>query len=76
MQQMKMAAKRKKEDEEQVEKVKVDGMEIKVKTPPPSKARPAYYCQTCDRSFPSQLDLEEHKKIDHNDSKKGSSIAA
>jgi hypothetical protein len=63
---MKMTAKQKKEkEEEQGEKVKVDGMEVKVKTPPPSKARPAYYCQTCDRSFPSQLDLEEHKKIDH-----------
>ena len=57
-------------------KIKVDGMEVKVKTPPPRKVRPVYYCQTCDTSFPSQLDLEEHKKIDHNDSKKGSSVAA
>jgi hypothetical protein len=63
---MKMTAKQKKEEEEQGEKVKVDGMEVKVKTPPPSKVRPAYYCQTCNSSFPSQLDLEEHKKIDHN----------
>jgi Zinc-finger double-stranded RNA-binding len=66
----------KQEKEEQGKKIKVDGTEIKVKTPPPRKVRPVYYCQTCDRSFPSHLDLVEHKKIDHNDSKKGSSIAA
>jgi hypothetical protein len=69
-----MPAKHEKEEKEK--KIKVDGMEVKVKTPPPRKVRPVYYCQTCDTSFPSQLDLEEHKKIDHNDSKKGSSIAA
>jgi hypothetical protein len=69
-----MAAKHEKEEQEK--KIKVDGMEVKVKTPPPRKVRPVYHCQTCDTSFPSQLDLEEHKKIDHNDSKKGSSIAA
>ena len=69
-----MAAKHEKEEQEK--KIKVDGMEVKVKTPPPRKVKPVYYCQTCDTSFPSQLDLEEHKKIDHNDSKKGSSIAA
>jgi hypothetical protein len=69
-----MAAKHEKEEQEK--KIKVDGMEVKVKTPPPRKVRPVYYCQTCDTSFPSQLDLEEHKKIDHNDSKKGSSITA
>jgi hypothetical protein len=63
-----MATKHKKD--EQGEKVKVDGMEVKVKTPPPLKVRPVYYCQTCDTSFPSQLDLEEHKKIDHNNSEK------
>ena len=68
-----MAAKHEKEEQEK--KIKVDGMEVKVKTPPPRKVRPVYYCQTCATSFPSQLDLEEHKKIDHNDSKKGSSIA-
>jgi hypothetical protein len=64
-----MAAKHEKEEQEK--KIKVDGMEVKVKTPPPRKVRPVYYCQTCNTSFPSQLDLEEHKKIDHNDSKKG-----
>ena len=69
-----MAAKHEKEEQEK--KIKVDGMEVKVKTPPPRKVRPVYYCQTCDTSFPSQLDLVEHKKIDHNDSEKGSSIAA
>jgi hypothetical protein len=68
-----MAAKQEKEDKEK--KIKVDGTEVKVKTPPPRKVRPVYYCQTCNRSFPSQLDLEEHKKIDHNNSKKDS-IAA
>ena len=56
--------------DEQEEKVKVGGMEVKVKTPPPSKVRPVYYCQTCNTSFPSQLDLDEHIKIDHNNSKK------
>jgi hypothetical protein len=67
-----MAAKHEKEEQEK--KIKVDDMEVKVKTPPPRKVRPVYYCQTCDTSFPSQLDLVEHKKIDHNDSKKDSSI--
>ncbi len=69
-----MAAKHEKEEKEKM--IKVDGMEVKVKTPPPRKVRPVYHCQTCDTSFPSQLDLVEHKKIDHNDSKKSSSIAA
>ena len=64
-----MAAKQKKE-EQKGKKIKVDGLEVKVKTPPPRKVRPVYYCQTCDKSCPSQLDLEEHKKIDHNNSKK------
>jgi C2H2-type zinc finger len=53
----------KQEKEEQ--KIKIDGTEVKVKTPLPRKVRPVYYCQTCDKSFPSQLDLEEHRKIDH-----------
>jgi hypothetical protein len=69
-----MARKQEKE-EEKGKKIKVDGTEVKVKTPPPQKARPVYYCQICDTSFPSQLDLEEHKKIDHNNTKKDS-IAA
>ena len=62
-----MATKQGKEEEQEVEelKIKVDGTEVKVKTPPPRKVRPVYYCQECDKSFPSQLDLEEHRKIDH-----------
>jgi len=72
MQQMKMVTKREKDGQE--EKVKVDGMEVKIKTPPPSKVRPVYYCQTCDTSFPSQLDLEEHKKIDHDINNKKETI--
>jgi hypothetical protein len=56
----------KQEKEEQEKKIKIDGTEVKVKSPPSRKARPQYYCQTCDRSFPSQLDLEEHMKIDHS----------
>ena len=56
-------AKKQEKDEEQ--KIKVDGTIVKVKTPPPRKVRPVYYCEKCDRSFPSQLDLEEHMKIDH-----------
>ena len=55
----------KEEKQEREKKIKVDGTEVKVKTPPPRKVRPVYHCQTCDRSFPSQLDLEEHRKIDH-----------
>ena len=55
----------KEEKEEKGKKIKVDGLEVKVKTPPSRKVRPVYYCQTCDKSFPSQLDLEEHMKIDH-----------
>jgi C2H2-type zinc finger len=62
---------RREENEGKEKKIKVDGIEVKVKTPPPRKVRPVYYCQTCDKSFPSQLDLAEHKKIDHNISKKG-----
>jgi Zinc-finger of C2H2 type len=70
MQEMKMPTKQQ-EGGQQGEKIKVDNMEVNVKTPPPSKVRPIYYCQTCDTSFPSQLDLDEHVKIDHdNNSKK------
>ena len=62
--------------EEQGEKIKVDGTEVNVKTPPPGKVRPVYYCQTCETSFPSQLDLDEHMNIDHkNNSKKDNVVA-
>jgi hypothetical protein len=47
-------------------KIKVDNTEVKIKTPPPSKVRPEYRCVQCDMLFPSELDLIEHKKIDHN----------
>jgi len=73
MQQKKMTTKQKKDEQE--EKVKVDGMEVKVKTPPPSKVRPVYYCKTCNASFPSQLDLEEHIKIDHSNNNKKDNVA-
>jgi hypothetical protein len=59
MQQMRMV------EQEKEQQIEVDGTEVKVKTPPPSKTRPVYHCQACDMSFPSQLDLEEHRKIDH-----------
>jgi hypothetical protein len=65
MQWMENMAKKEQKDELRKE-IKVDGTEIKVKTPLPRKVRPQYYCQTCDRSFPSELDSEEHMKIDHN----------
>ena len=48
-----MAAKYEKEEQEK--KIKVDGMEVKVKTPPPRKVRPVYYCQTCDTSFSKSI---------------------
>jgi hypothetical protein len=48
--------------------IKVDKNEVKVKTPQ-SKVRPEYSCMDCNMSFPSELDLIEHKKVDHN--KKG-----
>jgi hypothetical protein len=63
-----------KEKGEQGEKIKVDDMEVNVKAPPSSKVRPVYQCQTCDTSFPSQLDLDEHKKIDHNKNSKKDSV--
>jgi len=75
-----MTTKRRKE-EEQGDKIKVDGTEVLVKTSPPSKVRPVHYCQTCDVSFPSQLDLDEQINIDHkkknnsSSNKKGSVIA-
>jgi Zinc-finger of C2H2 type len=69
-----MAPKQRKE-EEQGERIKVDGMDVKVKTPPPSKVRPVYYCQTCGISFPSQLDLDEHLKIDHDNNSKKDNVS-
>jgi hypothetical protein len=56
-------------DKRSERKIKIDKNEVKVKTPPPSKVRPEYSCMDCNMSFPSELDLIEHKKIDHN--KKG-----
>jgi hypothetical protein len=56
-------------DKRSERKIKVDKNEVKVKTPPPGKVRPEYSCMDCNMSFPSELDLIEHKKIDHN--KKG-----
>jgi hypothetical protein len=72
MQQMKMTTK--KEEGKHGEKIKVDGTEVNVKTPPPSKVRPVYHCQTCDTSFPSQLDLDEHMKIDHHKNSKKDNV--
>lgn len=73
MQEMKMP--KKQEGGQQGEKIKVDNMEVNVKTPLPSKVRPIYYCQTCDTSFPSQLDLDEHVKIDHDNNSKKDNVA-
>ena len=70
-----MTTKQRKE-EEQGEKIKVDGTEVNVKTPPLSKVRAVYYCQTCETSFPSQLDLDEHMKIDHKNNSKKDNVAA
>jgi len=55
-------------------KIKIDDKTIvTLKTPPPSRVRPEYSCKSCGLTFPSQLDLEEHIKIDH--SKKSSTPA-
>jgi len=70
-----MAPKQRKEEDEG-EKIKVTGTEVNVKTPPPSKVRPVYYCQACETSFPSQLDLDEHIKIDHKNNSKKDNVAA
>ena len=50
-----------------------DGTSIKVKSAPHVRTRPIYNCKLCNVSFPSQLDLEEHRKVDHA---KKASIAA
>ncbi len=53
--------------QEEEEKVKIDdNTTIKVKTIRPSRVRPDYTCKLCAIAFPSQLDLEEHIKIDHS----------
>jgi hypothetical protein len=52
---------------EEEEKVKIDdNTTIKVKTTRPSRVRPDYTCKLCAIAFPSQLDLEEHIKVDHS----------
>ena len=40
--------------------MKVDMVKVRDST-----ERPKYYCEKCDKNFPSMLDLEEHRKIDH-----------
>jgi hypothetical protein len=53
--------------EEEEKKVKIDdNTNNKVKTTHPSRVRPDYTCKSCAIAFPSQLDLEEHIKIDHS----------
>jgi len=54
------------ESEKDEQETKVNGTEVKIKTPRSSKVRPVYSCHDCNMSFPSQLDLEEHHKIDHS----------
>lgn len=55
------------QQEEEEKKVKIDdNTTIKVKTTYPSRVRPDYTCKLCAKAFPSQLDLEEHIKIDHS----------
>ncbi len=60
---------------DQEKKIKVNGgTVVKVKgTSEAGKARPKYYCESCKISFSSQLDLEQHEKIDHI--KRTSSVA-
>ena len=68
-----MVAMTKSETEDRGETQNVDDMKIKVKSPPLSTSRPEYRCAACDQQFPSQLDLTEHEKIDHE---KRASISA
>jgi hypothetical protein len=52
--------------QEEEKKVKIDdNTTIKVKTTHTSRVRPDYTCESCAIAFPSQLDLEQHIKIDH-----------
>lgn len=46
-------------------KIEVDDTEITVRSEPTIRSRPEYRCARCEISFPSQLDLSEHEKIDH-----------
>ncbi|HKU50201.1 MAG TPA: hypothetical protein VJP79_09640 [Nitrososphaera sp.] len=43
---------------------KEDNDNVRV-TSPTERSRPEFRCTTCDQLFPSQLDLSEHVKIDH-----------
>jgi hypothetical protein len=46
-------------------RIEVDDTEIMIKGEPTVRSRPEYRCTRCEISFPSQLDLSEHEKIDH-----------
>ena len=46
-------------------KIEVDDTEITIRSDPVDKSRPEYRCARCEITFPSQLDLSEHEKIDH-----------
>ena len=53
--------------EEEEKKVKIDdNTTIKVKTTHPSRVMPDYTCKSSAIAFPSQLDAEEHIKINHS----------
>jgi hypothetical protein len=53
--------------EEEEKKVKIDDNTIiKVKTTQSSRVRPDYTCKSSAIAFPSQLDVEEHIKINHS----------
>lgn len=57
--------------QEEEKKIRIeDGTTIKVKTAPSHAGiRPEYHCETCNISFPSELDLEQHRKVDHANKK-------
>jgi hypothetical protein len=46
-------------------KIEVDDTEVTIRSEPIERTRPEYRCARCEISFPSQLDLSEHEKIDH-----------
>ena len=60
-----MTVARKEKTDESEKKMVIDDTEIKIKNPPEKESRPEYRCERCDVSFPSQLDLSEHQKVDH-----------